>query len=65
MKRYTILFTIFVTVIFFYPVFAQAQKIGLYLVQNPLSESIVLFVLGTSLLVTASLTRRLVNTRSK
>lgn len=59
MKRYIILFAIFITAIFFYPVFAHAEKIGFYISQNQLSEPIVLFVLGAGLLVTASLTRRL------
>ncbi len=62
MKRYIVLFAILITAVFFYPVFAHAQKIGLYFVQNPLSEPVVLFVLGTSLLVCASLTKRLVRT---
>lgn len=61
MKKYIVLFAILITAVFLYPVFAHAQKIGLYLVSNPLSEPAVMFILGSSLLVFASLTRRLVN----
>jgi hypothetical protein len=60
MKRYIILFAIFITAIFFYPVFAHADKIGYYLSKNPLSEPITLIFNGSGLLVAASLTKRLV-----
>lgn len=60
MKRYIILGAIFITAIFFYPVFAHAEKIGIYFTQNPISESVALVVLGSTLLGAASLTRRLV-----
>ncbi len=60
MKRYIALFAIFITAIFFYPVFAHADKIGYYLSKNPLSEPVTFIILGSGLLVAASLTRRLV-----
>lgn len=63
MKKYIVLFAILITAVFLYPVFAHAQKIGLYLASNPLSEPVVLFVMGSGLLICASLTRRLVNTK--
>ena len=62
MKRYIVLFAIFITAIFFYPVFAHAERIGMYFIQNPLSEPVVLGVLGSSLLLAASLVKRLVKT---
>jgi hypothetical protein len=61
MKRYIVLFAILITAVCLYPVFAHAEKIEMYFVQNPLSEPVVLVVLGTGLLVCASLTKRLVN----
>ncbi len=60
MKRYIILFAIFITAIFFYPVFAYADRIGFFLAQNPVSEPATLFFLGSGLLVTASLTRKFI-----
>lgn len=60
MKRYIILFAIFITAIFFYPVFAHADKIGYFLTENPVSEPVALIVLGSGLLITASLTRKLI-----
>ena len=65
MKKYIVLFAIFITALFFYPVFAHAQKIGLYFSQNPLSEPAVLLILGSGLLVTAFLTRRVVAVTEK
>jgi len=62
MKRYIILFAIFITAVFFYPVFAHADKIGYYFVENPVSEPVTLFVLGSGLLIAAGVTRKLVNT---
>ncbi len=60
MKKYIVLSAILITAIFLYPVFAHAQKIGYYFVQNPISEPVALFVVGSSLLIAASLTRRIV-----
>lgn len=62
MKKKIVLFTIFIIAVFFYPVFAYADKIGIFLAQNPVSEPVTLFILGTGLLVAAGLTRRLVRT---
>ncbi|NOX33935.1 MAG: hypothetical protein GXP56_09395 [Deltaproteobacteria bacterium] len=59
MKRYIVLFAVFIPIIFFYPVFAHADKIGAFFAQNPLSEPMALFVLGSGLLIAAGLTRRL------
>jgi hypothetical protein len=60
MKRYIVLFAVFITAIFFYPVFAHADKIGYFLATRPMSAPLALIVLGSGLLVTAALTRRLV-----
>ena len=60
MKRYIILFAIFITVVFFYPVFAHAEKIGYYFAENPVSEPVTLFILGTGLLGAAGITRKFV-----
>ncbi|MCD4674822.1 MAG: hypothetical protein K8S18_02365 [Desulfobacula sp.] len=60
MKKYIVLLAIFVTAIFFYPVFAHADKIGYFLSQNPVSEPVTLLVLGSGLLIAAGLTKRLV-----
>lgn len=60
MKRYIVLFAIFITAIFFYPVFAHAEKIGQYFAQNPLSPPMALVIIGSGLLITAQLTKRLV-----
>ncbi len=60
MKKQIILFAILITAVFLYPVFAHAERIGRYFSANPLSEPVVLLVLGSGLLVAASLTRRLV-----
>jgi len=59
MKKHIILCAIFITAIFFYPVFAHADKINYFLAKNPLSEPVTLFILGSGLLVAADLTRRL------
>jgi hypothetical protein len=59
MKRYITLFAIFIAAIFFYPVFAHADKIGAFFSTNPLSEPVTLLFLGSGLLVVAGLTRRL------
>ncbi len=60
MKRYIILFAIFITAIFFYPVFAHADKIGYYFAENPVSEPVTLFVFGSGLLIAAGITRKLI-----
>jgi hypothetical protein len=60
MKKHIILSAIFITAIFFYPVFAHADKIGYFLDRNPVSAPATLFVLGAGLLITAGFTRRLV-----
>lgn len=60
MKRYIVLFAIFITAIFFYPVFAHADKIGTQIAVNPLSEQTMLFVVGAGLLAAGGLTRRLI-----
>ena len=61
MKKHIILCAIFITAIFFYPVFAHADKIGYFLDRNPVSEPAILFILGSGLLIIASLTRRFVS----
>ncbi len=61
MKRYIVLFAILITAIFLYPVFAHAERIGHFFAANPLSEPTTLLVLGSSLLVAASLTRKLIS----
>jgi len=61
MKKHIILCAIFITAIFFYPVFAHADKIGYFLAENSVSEPVTLFVLGTGLLITAGFTRRFVS----
>jgi len=61
MKRYIILFAIFITAIFFYPVFAHADKIGYFLAENSMSEPVTLSIFGSGLLVAAGLTRRLIS----
>lgn len=63
MKRYIVLFAIFIIAIFFYPVFAHADKIGHYFAANPVSPPVTLFVTGFGLLLAASLTRRIVKTK--
>ncbi len=60
MKRNIILFAIFITAIFFYPVFAHADKIGQYFAINPLPAPVALFSIGAGLLIAAGLTKRLV-----
>lgn len=60
MKRYIILFAIFITAIFFYPVFAHADKIGCYFAKNPVSESAALFLLGLTLVFAAGFTKNTV-----
>ena len=60
MKRYIVLFAILITAVFFYPVFAHADKIGYFLDKNPVSDSVTLFILGSGLLIAASLTKRLI-----
>lgn len=59
MKRYIVLFAIFITAIFFYPVFAHAEKIGHYFELNPVSTPLALIVIGSGLLTLANLTRRI------
>ena len=61
MKKHIILCAIFITAIFFYPVFAHADKIGYFLTENPVSAPVTLFIFGAGLLVAAGLTRRLVS----
>ena len=61
MKRYIVLFAIFITAIFFYPVFAHADKIGYFIDKNPVSDPLSLFILGIGLLAAAGFTRRLVS----
>ena len=62
MKRYIVLFAIFITAIFFYPVFAHADRIGQYFSANPLPAPAALLLIGVGLLVFAGLTRRVVKT---
>ena len=61
MKRNIVFFAIFITAIFFYPVFAHAQKIGHYVEINPLPASVALFGIGAALLITAGFTKRMIN----
>ena len=61
MKKHIILFAIFITAIFFYPVFAHADEIGYFLAENPVPEFVSLFTLGSGFLVAAGLTRRLIS----
>lgn len=63
MKRYIVLFAIFITAIFFYPVFAHADKIGHYFSTHPVSAPVALFVIGSGLLTAGGLTRRLVKVK--
>lgn len=60
MKRYIVLFAIFITAIFFYPVFAHADKIGEYFSANPASASAAFLAVGAGLLSFAGLTRRVI-----
>ncbi|MBU1342531.1 MAG: hypothetical protein KKE44_04695 [Proteobacteria bacterium] len=60
MKRYIVLFAIFITAIFFYPVFAHADKIGYVFTQKPLSEPATLFFFGSGLLIAGGLAKRFV-----
>lgn len=60
MKRYIVLFAVFLAALFFYPVFAHADKIGHFFSRNPVSEPVALFVLGSGLLIAAGLTKRLI-----
>ena len=60
MKRYIVLFAIFLVALFFYPVFAHADKIGYFFDQNPVSEPMALFVLGSGLLIVGGLTRKFI-----
>jgi hypothetical protein len=60
MKKYIVLFAILITSIFFYPVFAHAEKIGYFFAENPVSEPAAFFILGSGLLIAAGFTRRLV-----
>ncbi|WP_300462850.1 hypothetical protein [Desulfobacula sp.] len=60
MKKDILLFVIFIIAIFFYPVFAHADKIGYFISQNTVSEPIALFVFGAGLLILANFTRNLV-----
>jgi len=60
MKRYIVLFAILITAIFFYPVFAHADKIGYFLTKNPVSEPVIFFVFGSGLLVLGGLMRRFI-----
>lgn len=60
MKKYIILFAIFLTAIFLYPVFAHAGKIGIIFTKGSASEPIALFVLGAGLLIAGGLTRKFV-----
>lgn len=60
MKKYIVLFAIFLAGIFFYPVIAHADKIEAYFAINPLSAPVVLVIVGSMLLTAASLSKRLV-----
>ncbi len=60
MKLHIILFAIFITAIFFYPVFAYADKIGVLLTRNQLPEPAFYFFMGFGLLIAAGYTRRLI-----
>ena len=62
MKRYIVLFAIIITAIFFYPVFAHADKIGGYFVGNPVPAYVALLVIGSGLLTAAGLTKRIIRT---
>ncbi len=63
MKRYIILFAIFITAIFYYPVFAYADRVGFFISESPVSGSMTLFLLGSGLFATAGLARRLIPTK--
>ncbi len=60
MKRYVVLFAIFITAIFFYPVFAHADKIDYYFAANPISPPVALFVVGFGLLKAASVAKHVI-----
>ncbi|MCF6245827.1 MAG: hypothetical protein L3J69_00560 [Desulfobacula sp.] len=62
MKRNIILYAIFITAIFFYPVFAHADKIGQYFAVNPLPAPFALLGIGSGLLIAAGLTKNLIKT---
>ena len=59
MKRYLVLFAIFITAVFFYPVFAHAERIGYFFSNHPASAPLALMLIGTGLLTAAGLTRRI------
>ena len=59
MKRSIVLFAILITAIFFYPVFAHADKLGRYLAANPISEPLALLAIGSGLLTVAGLVKRI------
>jgi len=58
MKRYIVLFAIFITAIFFYPVFAHSDEIGNGFVNNRVTESGTLFFLGSGLLIAAAFIKK-------
>ncbi len=62
MKRYIVLFAIFITAIFFYPVFAHADEIGVYVASSPVPAHVALLVIGSGLLTAAGLTKRIIRT---
>ena len=51
MKKHIVLFAIFITAIFLYPVFAHAGSTGYLFTKNPVSEPIALLALGLGLLI--------------
>lgn len=60
MKKYVILFAIFLTGIFFYPVIAQAETIEMYVSQNLLKEYSGFLILGSGLVIGYNMIRSLV-----
>ena len=58
MKIYLVLFAVFLTAIFLYPVFAHANKIGPYVSPDFISAPVALLMVGAGLLIAAGLTRR-------
>ncbi len=60
MKRYIVLFAIFITAIFFYPVFAHADKIGGYFAADPVPSYVAPLVIGSGLMTAAGLTKRII-----
>ncbi len=60
MKRYIILFAIFITAIFFYPVFAHAGKTGCDFTTNPMLSLVILGCMGGALFTLSGVAKRVI-----